>query len=136
MMTARQQLKHTTFLNIATHFSMLSTCNRLRVGTVIVEDNQIISAGYNGNYAGGPNTCDSEEEGNCGCIHAETNAILKYSPRLYKNATLYTTTSPCISCAKMIINAGIKEVIFAHEYRDIKPIEIMSSTGIKVGKFA
>ena len=94
---------------------------RHRVGAVVVtEDNtQVLSVGYNGNYAGGPNEVESTEPGESGMIHAEINALLKMDYNNPKKKTMYLTLSPCRMCAKAIVNAGIKEFIFVSRLESI-----------------
>jgi dCMP deaminase len=105
---------------------------RNKVGTVIVSDDntQVLSVGYNGNYAGGPNEVESTEPGDSGCIHAEINALLKLDYNNPKRKIMYVTLSPCRMCAKAIINAGIDEVIYQEEYRDISSLEILSDASV------
>ena len=107
-----------------------------KVGAIIVTDDntQVLSVGYNGNAAGLPNIPDSSEPGCSGLIHAEINALLKLDYNNPKNKKMYLTLSPCIDCAKAIINSGIKEVIYKEDYRDSKGIEILS-TVISVKKY-
>lgn len=107
-----------------------------RVGTVIVsEDNtQVLSVGYNGNYAGGPNKRESEDAGKSGFIHSELNALLKMDYNYPQKKKLYVTMSPCRHCAKAIINSGISEVIYHHEYRDLSGVELLRSVGIPCRK--
>lgn len=107
-----------------------STCKRLQVGCMIMNEEmtQILSMGYNGNYKGGPNECDSEEAGNCGCIHAEVNALIK--PRSSEGMIMFITDSPCVSCAKLIINAGIKTVYYKNEYRIKDGLVLLRNNGI------
>ena len=111
------------YMRFAQDLSKRSTCSRLQVGCVVVSgDNQrVLAIGYNGNYRGGPNRCDSEEPGACGCIHAEANAMVKFDPREAGGAVLYTTDSPCRHCAKLIVNSGIRVVMYDRLYR--KPEE-------------
>lgn len=132
----RKFLKDQAFLKIALTISELSTCERSKVGAIVVtqDNSQIVGIGYNGNFSGGPNACDSLEEGKCGCVHAEQNALLKFSSVLYNDAKMYITLSPCLMCAKMIINAGIKQVYYLQEYRDNKPIELLKNNGLSVEK--
>ena len=100
---------------------------RHRVGVVIVtQDNtQVLSVGYNGNYAGGPNCVESEVPGESGMIHAEINALLKMDYNNPKKKTLYITLSPCKHCAKAIINGGIDKVVFRDTYRCTSGIELL-----------
>ena len=111
---------------------------RYRVGAVVVtmDNTQVLSVGYNGNYSGGPNEVESEEPGHSGFIHAEINALLKMDYNNPKKKKLYLTLSPCRGCCKAIVNAGIDEVIFKNEYRDMSGIEILKSAGLKVRKLA
>ena len=106
---------------------------RHRVGTVIVtEDNtQVLSVGYNGNYAGGPNKVESTVPGESGMIHAEINALLKMDYNNPKKKKLYLTLSPCRMCAKAIVNAGISEVFYSEIYRDSSSLVILEESGIK-----
>jgi dCMP deaminase len=104
----------------------------LKVAAIVVtEDNtQLLSLGFNGNYAGGPNKRDSEIPGKSGFIHAEINCLIKMDYNNPKNKKMYLTHSPCIDCAKAIINSGIKEVIYEIEYRDISGIQLLKSVDI------
>ena len=134
----RKSLKNSTFLKIAKTISELSTCDRNKVGAIIVtsDNSQIVGIGYNGNYTGGPNSCDSDLQGQCGCIHAEQNALLKFSSILYKRSKMFTTMSPCSLCAKLIINAGIEKVYYENQYRNIAPIDMLLEAGIYVEKIS
>ena len=111
---------------------------RHRVGAVVVtEDNtQVLSVGYNGNYAGGPNEVESTEPGESGMIHAEINALLKMDYNNPKNKKIYLTLSPCRACSKAVVNAGINEVVFKNEYRDMSGVEILKNAGVLVRKFS
>ena len=111
---------------------------RRRVGVVIVtQDNtQVLSVGYNGNYAGGPNCVESEVPGESGMIHAEINALLKMDYNNPKKKTLYVTLSPCKMCAKAIVNAGIDRVVYTTAYRDDTGLKILSESGIEICQFA
>jgi len=121
-------------MSLAMMLAERSTCARLHVGCVVVSgDNQrVLSIGYNGSWRGGPNGCDSTEPGNCGCLHAEDNSLIKLNYNDAAEKKLYTTIMPCSYCAKRIINAGIQEVIYLHEYRKTEGIEILKEAGIKV----
>lgn len=124
------------WLGLAKDISRRSTCSRLSVGAVItsLDFKELISYGYNGNYSGGPNTCDRNEAGNCGCIHAENNALNK--PRSRQDMAIFLTDSPCVMCAKLIINAqNIKKVIYKEEYRNIEGIEMLRKSNIEVEKY-
>ena len=124
------------WMEFANSIARRSCDPRRQVGAVIVtEDNtQVLSVGYNGNYAGGPNTVESKNPGESGFIHAEINALLKLDYNNPKRKTMYITLSPCRMCAKAIINSGISEVIYSNEYRDSSGVEILNNSGIKVKK--
>ena len=118
-------------------WSMRSTCQRLRVGAVLAKEGRTISTGYNG----APSRLPHCNEDNCKSqpqckrtVHAEMNAIL-FAARYgisTEGAELYTTHSPCIDCAKAIINAGIKKVYYVEEYRSRDGIELLELAGIEV----
>ena len=105
-----------------------------KVGCVIVsEDNtQVYAVGYNGDQKGGPNLRDSNKTGCSGFIHAEINALIKCDYNTSKNKKMYLTLSPCDICAKAIINAGIKEVIYIEKYQQGSGIDILQNAGITV----
>ena len=107
---------------------------RHQVGTVIVtEDNtQILAVGYNGNYAGGPNEVESTVPGESGMLHSEINALLKCDYNNHKKKIAYVTLSPCKQCAKALVNAGIKEVVYKKQYRDTAGIDILKNANIVV----
>ena len=107
---------------------------KFHVGAVIVTtDNcQVLSVGYNGNYAGGPNCAESEERGMSGLVHAEINALIKLDYNNPKEKKIYLTLSPCWMCAKSIINSGIKTVIFAEQYRDSRGVDLLRDMGLNV----
>ena len=105
---------------------------RTKVGAVVVtEDNtQVLSIGYNGNHRGGANSVDSAEPGLSGLIHAEINALVKMDYNNPKRKVMYVTHSPCLACAKLIINANIHEVKYLEEYRDTLGIELLKNFGV------
>lgn len=123
------------YLRMATIWSENSYCLRRRVGALIVKDKMIISDGYNGTPSGFENVC--EDENNVTkpyVLHAEANAITKIarSGNNSDGATLYVTDSPCIECAKLIIQAGIRRVIYSREYRLSDGIDLLRRAGIEV----
>ena len=122
------------WMDFAKNISRRSIDPKHKVGAVIVtEDNtQVLSLGYNGDHKGGPNVRDSLEHGHSGLIHAEINALIKCDYNNPKNKKMYVTLSPCEVCAKAIINAGIKEVIYLNEYKKSNGLEILQSCGIIV----
>ena len=107
---------------------------RHKVGAVVVtkDNTQVLAVGYNGNYAGGPNSVESIHPGESGMLHAEINALLKLDYNNPKDKKLYVTLSPCRMCAKAIVNSGIKEVIFREKYRDTSSLEILRSSDVNV----
>ena len=111
---------------------------RFRVGAVVVtvDNTQVLSVGYNGNYSGGPNEVESKEPGHSGFIHAEINALLKMDYNNPKGKKIYLTLAPCRACAKAIVNGGIREVIFKEHYRDMSGVEILKSAGLNVREFS
>jgi len=120
------------FINMASEISWRSTCIRAKVGCVITnkEKTNIVSIGYNGQIAGGPNSCQSILPGQCGCLHAEENALVKNK---YKEGViLYCSTQPCPKCARLIIQGGIKRVYYSCDYRKQFAIDLMKKAGIEV----
>ena len=107
------------YLRMALIWSENSYCQRRQVGALIVKDKMIISDGYNGTPSGFPNVCEENNVTYPYVLHAEANAITKIarSGNNSDGATLYVTDSPCIECAKLIIQAGIKRVVYSREYR-------------------
>ena len=111
---------------------------RSQVGAVVVsEDNtQVLAVGYNGDHAGGPNEVESLEPGHSGLIHAEINALLKLDYNNPKPKIMYLSLSPCRMCAKAIVNSGIKEVVYAEEYRITSGLVLLRSQNIIVRQYA
>ena len=123
------------YIRMATIWAENSYCTRRQVGALIVKNQRIISDGYNGTPAGFENIC--EDENNVTkpyVLHAEANAITKIarSNNSSEGATLYVTASPCIECAKLIIQAGIKRVIYSEKYRLEDGLELLKRAGIEV----
>lgn len=127
---------NTVWMNVAEQISTRSVDSALKVGAIITTDNntQILSLGYNGDHAGGSNEKDSNEPGMSGFIHAEVNAIIKLDYHHPSRKKMYCTHSPCLMCAKAIINANIKEVYYKVEYRDLSGIKLLEGAGILVKK--
>lgn len=123
-------------MDFADNIALRSYDPRFQVGAVITTaDNcQVLAVGYNGNYSGGPNEVESELPGQSGMIHAEINALLKMDYNNPKKKKMYLNLSPCRACSKAIVNAGINEVLFKNEYRDMSGIEILNSAGILTKK--
>lgn len=112
-----------------------SYCQRRKVGALIVKDKMIISDGYNGTPAGFENVCEDDESGLTKpyVLHAEANAITKIarSGNCSDGATLYVTTSPCIECSKLIIQAGIKRVVYREKYRVTDGLDLLERAGVE-----
>lgn len=122
-----------TWMSIAHVIAQRSYDPRLKVGAIIVssDNTQMLSGGYNGNYAGGPHEHESPEPGMSGFIHAEVNALVKLDFNFGKDKHMYITHSPCKMCAKLIINAGIKRVVYDVAYRDPAGVDLLKSVGIE-----
>lgn len=112
-----------------------SYCKRRQVGALIVKDQMIISDGYNGTPSGFENVCEDENNMTKSYVlHAEANAITKIarSSNSSEGATMYVTASPCIECAKLIIQAGIKRVVYGERYRLEEGLELLRRAGVEV----
>ncbi|MCD8293070.1 MAG: dCMP deaminase family protein [Prevotellaceae bacterium] len=123
------------YIRMASIWAENSYCIRRQVGALIVKEKMIISDGYNGTPSGFENVC--EDEGNVTkpyVLHAEANAITKIarSNNSSDGATLYVTASPCLECAKLIIQAGIKRVVYSEKYRLEDGVELLKRAGIEV----
>lgn len=122
------------YLKMAKEWANLSYCKRKQVGALIVKDRMIISDGYNGTPSGFENCCE-DESGNTQwyVLHAEANAILKLarSTQSAKDATLYLTLSPCKECSKLILQAGIKKIVYIDDYSDNDGIDFLRNHGIE-----
>ena len=136
-MDKKQELDY-RYLRMATIWSENSYCERRKVGALIVKDKMIISDGVNGTPTGFENVC--EDENNVSkpyVLHAEANAITKIarSGNNSDGATLYVTDSPCIECSKLIIQAGIKRVVYMREYRLTDGVDLLRRAGIEVVRY-
>lgn len=130
----KQRLLDIRYLRMASIWSENSYCNRRKVGALIVKDNMIISDGFNGTPSGFPNICENEEGHTFPYVlHAEANAITKVakSNNSSDGSTLYVTSSPCLECSKLIIQAGIKRVVYSEYYRITDGIDLLERAGIK-----
>lgn len=120
-------------MSAAKVFSERSTCNRLHVGAVIAREGRILSSGYNGPPKGFPHCNHSPDDGECfRATHAEANAIVfaaRYGVAI-EDTSLYTTHSPCIRCAHLIINSGITQVFYNVEYRDPTGVQFLAEAGV------
>ena len=123
------------YLEMASIWAKNSYCKRRQVGALIVKDNMIISDGYNGTPSGFENICEDENGVTKPYVlHAEANALTKVakSGNSSLGATLYVTASPCMECAKLIIQSGIKRVVYKDEYRITDGIDLLRRAGIEV----
>lgn len=124
-----------SYLQMAAVWAQNSYCKRRKVGALLVKDRMIISDGYNGTPSGFENICEDENGVTKPYVlHAEANAITKIarSHNSSDGATLYVTASPCIECAKLIIQAGIKRVVYGEKYRIMDGAELLERAGIEV----
>lgn len=130
----KQSTLDARYLRMAKIWAENSYCRRRQVGAIIVKDKMIISDGYNGTPVGFENDCE-DENGNSKpyVLHAEANAITKvaHSNNSSDGATLYVTASPCIECAKLIIQSGIKRVVFGEMYRLCDGINLLQRAGVE-----
>ena len=127
-----------SYLEMAAVWAKNSYCTRRQVGAILVKDRMIISDGYNGTPSGFENVCEDENGVTKPYVlHAEANAITKVarSGNSSEGATLYITDSPCMACAKLIIQSGITRVVYAREYRIIDGVDLLRRAGIQVDKF-
>ncbi|HIZ06177.1 MAG TPA: dCMP deaminase family protein [Candidatus Phocaeicola gallistercoris] len=131
----KQEILDKRYMQMAIIWAENSYCKRRKVGALIVKDKMIISDGYNGTPAGFENICEDENSlTKPYVLHAEANAITKIarSNNSSEGATLYVTASPCIECAKLIIQAGIKRVVYAEKYRLEDGLELMKRANIEL----
>ena len=126
------------YLEMAAVWAKNSYCTRRKVGAILVKDRMIISDGYNGTPSGFENVCEDENGVTKPYVlHAEANAITKVarSGNSSMGATLYVTASPCMECAKLIIQAGIKRVVYSEEYRITDGVDLLRRAGVQVEKY-
>lgn len=131
----KQQKRDHLYMKMARTWSENSYCERRKVGALLVKDQMIISDGYNGTPSGFENHC--EDDNNVSfpyVLHAEANAITKVarSHNSSDGATLYVTASPCMECSKLIIQSGIKRVVYGEKYRLMDGVELLQKAGIEV----
>ena len=135
MKTEKQELLDYRYLRMARVWAENSYCKRRKVGALVVKQKMIISDGYNGTPSGFENICE-EENGITKpyVLHAEANAITKLarSGNNSDGSTLYVTASPCIECAKLIIQAGIKRVVYGEKYRLTEGIDLLKRANIEI----
>lgn len=131
----KQQLLDRRYMGMARIWAENSYCKRRQVGALLVKDQMIISDGFNGTPSGFENNCEDEDNvSKPYVLHAEANAITKVarSSNSSQGATLYVTASPCIECAKLIIQAGIKRVVYGENYRIMDGLNLLKRAGIDV----
>ena len=135
MKNNKQHQFDVSYVKMATIWADNSYCERRKVGALIVKDRSIISDGYNGTPSGFENVCEDDQ----GCtkpyvLHAEANAITKMakSNNSSDGATLYVTAAPCLECSKLIIQSGIKRVVYRDSYRLQDGIELLERAGVEV----
>ena len=130
----KKQLRYdNAYMNMAEEWAKLSHCTRKNVGALIVKDKMIIADGYNGSPSGFPNECENDEgETHWYVLHAEANAITKLarSNNSAEGSTLYITLSPCRECAKLILQAGIKRVVYKSAYKDTSGVDFLIQSSI------
>lgn len=134
-MDSKQDMLDRRYLRMARIWSENSYCERRKVGALLVKDKMIISDGYNGTPSGFPNVCESEEGTTLPYVlHAEANAITKVarSNNSSEGSTLYVTASPCMECSKLIIQAGIRRVVFSEIYRITDGLDLLREAGVEV----
>jgi dCMP deaminase len=138
-LTEKQQQFDLRYIQMARVWARNSYCKRRQVGALLVKDRMIISDGYNGTPSGFENECEDENgQSKPYVLHAEANAITKVakSNNSSEGATLYITDSPCLDCAKLIIQAGIKRVVYGDEYRMTDGIRLLEKAGIEIVKIS
>ena len=135
MMSDKQRRFDQRYLDMARIWAQNSYCQRRQVGALVVKQGMIISDGYNGTPSGFENVCEDDSGVTKPYVlHAEANAITKLarSSNNSDGATIYITASPCIECAKLIIQAGIKRVVYGEKYRLTDGIDLLGRAGIEV----
>ena len=148
MRLQRQDQIDLAYIQMAQTWAGLSHANRKKVGALIVKNNTIIADGYNGTPSGFENECEeviNNEDGSFReyktkwyVLHAESNALAKVakSTQSSDGATLYITYSPCTECSKLILQAGIKRVVYLEEYRDTNGLEFLRRAGVEIKKMS
>jgi dCMP deaminase len=119
------------YMRMAEELAKRSTCRRLSVGTVITDGEleHVLAIGYNGNVRGFANDCDSPTPGSCGCIHSEMNALVK-APGQLRGKVAFVTASPCVMCAKLMVQANISFVFYRIPYRNPAGLDVLTQAGV------
>ncbi len=125
------------YMRMAEELAKRSTCARLQVGTVVTdfELERVVAIGYNGNARGFPNACDTDIPGACGCIHSEMNALIK-APGDLRRKVVFVTASPCVMCAKLIVQSNVAYVYYRAPYRKADGLEILQQAGITAVEYS
>ncbi len=132
---AKQERYDRAYLRMAAEWASLSHCTRKKVGALLVRENMIISDGYNGTPSGFSNDCEDDNgDTHWYVLHAEANAIMKIarSTNSARESTLYITLSPCKECCKLILQAGIRRLVYVNEYKDSTGIDFLKSAGVDI----
>lgn len=134
--TKEKQLRYDrAYLRMAAEWGALSHCERKQVGALIVKDSMIISDGYNGTPTGFDNCCEDENnKTQWYVLHAEANAIMKVakSTNNSNGATLYITLSPCRECSKLVLQSGIRRVVYLNAYKDDSGLKFLEKAGVEI----
>lgn len=131
----KQKIVDARYLRMAYIWAENSYCHRRKVGALMVKNNAIISDGYNGTPSGFPNVCEAIDGTTLPYVlHAEANAITKVARNHNSSdgSTLYVTTSPCMECSKLIIQAGIKRIVYGEHYRITDGLDLLKEAGIEI----
>lgn len=134
----KQERYDKTYLSMAKEWAKLSHCTRKQVGALVVKNGMIISDGYNGTPTGFDNMCENGEgETNWYVIHGEANAILKCARHGHScdGATLYQTHSPCKDCSKLILQSGIKRLVYGEDYKDTAGLDFLRDAGVEIIRY-
>jgi len=134
----KQERYDRAYLRMALEWARLSHCTRKQVGALIVKEGMIISDGYNGTPTGFPNPCEDDAgDTHWYVLHAEANAMMKVAKtnQSARNSTLYITLSPCRECSKLILQAGIRRVVYVVEYKDRSGLDFLAEAGIETVHF-
>jgi len=124
------------YMRMAEELAKRSTCARLQVGTVLTDGalENVVAIGYNGNARGFPNRCDTDVPGACGCIHSEQNALVK-APGHLRDKVAFVTASPCVMCAKLMVQANVSWLFYREAYREAAGLEVLRAAGIRAVRY-
>jgi dCMP deaminase len=136
-MTSARPSFDSIYMDLAKLMAQRSTCLRKSVGCVITSTDfrKVLSVGYNGGASGLPHDCDPSQQGNCGCLHSEDNAVINCDAPRYEEKVVFVTMLPCVQCAKRLINLGnVKKIVYGEEYRLTDSLQLFYQAGIPVVK--